>query len=86
MPKTDIRRKRKRLLSGNPTCHYCNRPLRDGLATLEHIVPKSLGGSNDDANCVIACRRCNNERGDTGRPCHCPKCAAAWATYDRETP
>lgn len=31
-------------------------------ATLEHLLPKSLGGTDDAANIVVAHRRCNEER------------------------
>lgn len=31
-----------------------------GRATIDHYVPKVLGGSNDLHNCVLACNRCNS--------------------------
>lgn len=31
-------------------------------ASREHLIPRSLGGSNNKTNVVIACRRCNNGR------------------------
>lgn len=37
------------------------------LATLDHVVPISRGGSNDDENLVAACFWCNQDRADTGR-------------------
>lgn len=40
--------------------------IRDGqpgrLATLDHLVPRSEGGSNRPANLVTACLECNSER------------------------
>lgn len=33
-------------------------------ATFEHLLARSLGGSNDEGNVVLACRRCNWNRGD----------------------
>jgi 5-methylcytosine-specific restriction endonuclease McrA len=34
------------------------------LATLDHIIPRAKGGAfAPTKNCVVACRRCNNERG-----------------------
>ena len=53
-------------------CVYCGveaRRLRRGvrrapdIATLDHVVPKSLGGPLTRENLVLACQACNNERG-----------------------
>ncbi|MEM8609417.1 MAG: HNH endonuclease [Myxococcota bacterium] len=51
-------------------CIHCQRKLAlalDGTplsdATLEHIVPKNHGGSDDLENLAIACARCNSEKG-----------------------
>lgn len=30
--------------------------------TVDHIIPKSLGGSDDLDNLALACRRCNERR------------------------
>ncbi len=43
-------------------CTYCNKeniPLQ-----IEHIVPKSKGGSNRVSNLVLACDKCNKKKGD----------------------
>jgi 5-methylcytosine-specific restriction endonuclease McrA len=53
-------------------CHYCgiatklraesqSDPL---LATLDHVIPESKGGTSALTNLVLACYRCNNEKGD----------------------
>lgn len=41
------------------TCQYCTR--RPGVAdlTIDHVVPRSRGGSSSWENCVTACRTCN---------------------------
>ena len=51
-------------------CIHCQRKLAlraDGTpingATLEHIVPKNHGGTDDLENLAIACARCNSEKG-----------------------
>ena len=36
-------------------------PLSEG--SLEHILPKVHGGSDEVDNLAIACRRCNNQKG-----------------------
>lgn len=33
------------------------------LATLEHIVPRHHGGSDEPENLTVACRRCNQGKG-----------------------
>jgi hypothetical protein len=43
------------------------RALRNGeYGTVEHIVPVSVGGTNDEANLAIAHRRCNTHTGAEG--------------------
>jgi 5-methylcytosine-specific restriction endonuclease McrA len=49
------------------TCLYCLKDLSDAAPTditLDHIVPKSDGGSNAETNLVTACRACNCSRQD----------------------
>lgn len=39
--------------------------MRRKMATAEHILPKSLGGTNAHVNIVMACARCNHRRSST---------------------
>lgn len=70
--------KRKRLFEGlvkefGLICHWCSAPLvrsesgtsrqADNTATLDHVVSRIFGGSDKRDNCVIACRKCNHDRG-----------------------
>lgn len=63
----------------NYTCHYCetkfirnvpdyeqNYITHGNHLTLDHIVPKSLGGPDSRENLVAACYECNHARGDIG--------------------
>lgn len=49
-------------------CYWCKcdtRMLADNSwdkATIDHVVPRYKGGSDDDSNCVLSCNRCNNRR------------------------
>jgi len=43
------------------SCCYCNKT--DVPLEVEHVVPKSKGGSNRIANLVLACRKCNEKKG-----------------------
>jgi 5-methylcytosine-specific restriction endonuclease McrA len=57
--------------------HRCLICLRGGDQTdltIDHIVPVSLGGDNDESNLRTLCRRCNSSKGATpyrGRSSHC---------------
>jgi HNH endonuclease len=48
----------------NYLCEYCHSPerLSANRFTIDHIIPKSLSGSDDIANLALACRRCNERR------------------------
>lgn len=44
----------------NHTCRYCGATAPDAEITVDHVVPKSLGGGDDPSNLVAACRDCNS--------------------------
>jgi 5-methylcytosine-specific restriction endonuclease McrA len=44
-------------------CCFCGRELHFNEATMEHVVPRSLGGPTIVENLKISCARCSNERG-----------------------
>lgn len=48
------------LICGGPVCFDV---LTGAGATIEHILPRSLGGTNDLKNLGIAHARCNGEKG-----------------------
>ena len=43
-------------------CQYCGS--RHGTMTVDHIVPRTLGGGETWENLVCACARCNNVKGN----------------------
>lgn len=45
-------------------CEYCHSSerLSANRFTVDHVIPKSLGGSDDVNNLALACRRCNERR------------------------
>jgi len=47
-------------------CEYCRAP--EGVFNfpfeVEHVIPTSRGGTDDDANVCLACRACNLRKGD----------------------
>lgn len=49
------------------SCAYCGQSLKSAApadVTLDHLLPRSAGGSNDATNLVTACRSCNSSRQD----------------------
>ncbi|MBN2555319.1 MAG: HNH endonuclease [Anaerolineales bacterium] len=46
------------------TCQYCGK--QGGRLTLDHVIPRRLGGSTTWTNIVTACAECNRKKG--GRP------------------
>lgn len=45
------------------TCQYCARKLRRDQLTLDHVVPRHMGGGMSWTNIVTACRSCNARKG-----------------------
>ena len=46
-------------LNGITTCHYCYKPLNRSSATLDHLIPKDLGGVSIPDNLCVCCSKCN---------------------------
>lgn len=49
----------------NNQCGYCLSLQKYvlGILEIEHIIPKALGGSDDEENLWLACRLCNSYKG-----------------------
>jgi 5-methylcytosine-specific restriction endonuclease McrA len=47
-------------LRDNNRCVYCGSTTD---LTIDHVRPRSKGGETTAANCVTACRRCNQAKG-----------------------
>ena len=45
------------------TCQYCGTSLPKSELTIDHILPKSLGGKTTWENVVCACSKCNRKKG-----------------------
>lgn len=48
-------------------CAYCGRDLKHATAaevTLDHLLPRVAGGTNEATNLITACRACNSSRQD----------------------
>src|SRR5262245_31244940 len=52
------------LLRDRNTCQYCGMVLSSGELTLDHVVPRSRGGSSTWENLVACCHPCNRKKGN----------------------
>ena len=48
----------------NFTCQYTGKKLRPGEGNIDHVVPRSKGGSTSWDNCVLACKQVNAKKAD----------------------
>lgn len=60
-----MRRKKHRLYFdlGFNNCYWCEAPMNYREATIEHVIPQSLGGRHAIENLALACYPCNSDRG-----------------------
>ena len=49
-------------LFGTLTCILCEKPIKFGKDSLEHLTPLSRGGSNDFSNLGVAHAKCNSKK------------------------
>jgi len=56
--------KKNILVRDKHTCQYCNIVFSERTLTLDHVIPKSKGGSSRWENLVTACRKCNSKKAD----------------------
>jgi 5-methylcytosine-specific restriction endonuclease McrA len=50
------------LIRDNNRCQYCG--TTKGPMTVDHVIPKTMNGSDSWTNLVCACANCNNRKGD----------------------
>lgn len=56
--------RRNLFLRDNFTCQYCGRRCTSDHLSVDHVVPRSRGGSTTWENCVLACVGCNARKAD----------------------
>ncbi|RMD86100.1 MAG: HNH endonuclease [Candidatus Dadabacteria bacterium] len=47
----------------NFECQYCGAKLQSKIATIDHVIPKSRGGTTCWTNVVTCCMKCNRKKG-----------------------
>jgi len=45
-------------------CQYCGDKFKSSVLTIDHVLPKTLGGKTSWINCVACCSYCNNKKAD----------------------
>lgn len=48
----------------NGQCQFCGIFVHKRAMTIDHVLPVSRGGATSWMNCVLACQRCNHEKGN----------------------
>lgn len=62
-PLPELRLSRRSILARDSyTCQYCGHTARD--LTIDHVIPKRMGGKSTWENLVCCCRKCNGKKGD----------------------
>lgn len=49
----------------NHACRYCGTPASVAPLTIDHVIPSTLGGTDDPSNLVAACDDCNSGKSAT---------------------
>lgn len=56
--------RRNLFLRDDFTCQYCGRRCGSDHLSVDHVLPRSRGGSTSWENCVLACVACNARKAD----------------------
>jgi len=64
LPKQDVKFNRRNLFARDSnTCQYCGKRFGTSNLSLDHVLPRSLGGKSSWENIVCACLKCNVRKG-----------------------
>ncbi len=86
LPKATIKFNRKNIFARDKNrCQYCGKKVPTSELSLDHVIPKTQGGTSSWKNIVCACTNCNKHKGgrrpeEAGmklickpvKPNHCP--------------
>ncbi len=65
LPETAVTFSRRNLFKRDKyVCQYCHKQPGIEQLTIDHVVPRSLGGVSSWENCVLACIACNRQKAD----------------------
>lgn len=61
---SDLRQDYRRILwTRHPFCRFCGNRVSWRNSTLDHLLPRRRGGTDDRSNLRLACRQCNRTKG-----------------------
>ncbi|MEK6674134.1 MAG: HNH endonuclease [Planctomycetota bacterium] len=64
LPKQDVKFNRRNIFArDHNTCQYCGKKFSTSDLSLDHVVPRSRGGTSTWDNIVCACLKCNVRKG-----------------------
>lgn len=64
LPRTDVKFNRRNIFARDANrCQYCGKKFPTSELSLDHIIPKRMGGKANWANLVCACTDCNAKKG-----------------------
>jgi len=64
LPRNDVKFNRRNIYARDKnSCQYCGKKYPTSELSLDHVIPKSLGGTSIWTNIVCACTKCNAHKG-----------------------
>jgi 5-methylcytosine-specific restriction endonuclease McrA len=64
LPRNEVKFNRRNIFARDKNrCQYCGKRQRTSELSLDHIIPKSIGGKSVWENIVCACAKCNVKKG-----------------------
>ena len=67
LPRSEVKFNRRNIFARDKNrCQYCGKRYPTSELSLDHVIPKSMGGKSVWENMVCACTKCNVKKG--GRP------------------
>jgi 5-methylcytosine-specific restriction endonuclease McrA len=64
LPRSEVKFNRRNIFARDKnTCQYCGRHQSTSALSLDHIIPRSMGGEATWENLVCACLKCNIKKG-----------------------
>ncbi len=64
LPRSDVKLNRRNIFARDKnSCQYCGRRYPTSELSLDHIIPRSMGGKSAWENIVCSCTKCNVKKG-----------------------
>lgn len=64
LPRSEVKFNRRNIFGRDRnTCQYCGKRFSTMDLSLDHVIPRSMGGQNSWSNIVCACTKCNVKKG-----------------------